>query len=218
MASYRDKILQKADKYYRELNDTDFSHDINHVFRVERIVKKIGQSESADLEILEAAALLFDVARILEDKGEVEDHALAGSEIARNILTEINFPKEKIDAVCHAILVHRKSKDRTPETIEAKILQDADYLDALGAVDVARVIASSLQSKEYRHPIFDGNPSAKEEDNNKSAINYLLFKIEHPKLQPEKFHTKLGRQLAKDRFKFMKDYTQRFIDEWEGRI
>jgi len=135
--------------------------------------------------------------------------------LQKKILEKINFPREKINSVCHAILVHRKSKGRKPETIEAKILQDADYLDALGAVDIARVIASSLQSKKYRRPIYV--EPTDEDKKIKSAIHYFLHKLEHPKLQPSKFHTKLGRQLAKERFNFMKEFTERFIDEWNGK-
>ncbi len=215
MTNYRELILKSAKKYYDQLDKEDFSHDFSHVLRVERLAKRIAESENADIEIVEASCLLFDVARILEDKGEVEDHAEEGSKIAREILDKINFPKNKIDAVCHAILVHRKSKSRKPEIVEAKILQDADYLDALGAVDVARVIASSLQSKKYKRPIYvEHSHDLKEAD---SAIHYLLRKLENPKLQPDKFHTKLGRELAKERFSFMKEFTERFIDEWNGK-
>ena len=215
MTKYREIILKSAKKYYDELNNEDFSHDFNHILRVERLAKRIAESENADIEIIEASCLLFDVARILEDKGKVSDHAEEGSKIAKQILDKINFPKEKIDSVCHAILVHRKSKGRKPETIEAKILQDADYLDALGAVDIARVIASSLQSKKYKRPIYVEPANGDKEI--KSAIHYFLHKIEHSKLQPNKFHTKLGRQLAKERFDFMKKFTERFIDEWNGK-
>ena len=214
MTQYRNLILRSAKKYYDKLNKEDFSHDANHLLRVERLAKRIAKSENADIEIIEASCLLFDIARILEDKGKVKDHAVEGGKIARKILEKIGFPKEKIEDVAYAILVHRKSKGITPKTIEAKILQDADYLDALGAIDVARVIASSLQSKKYKRPIYcellgDCNE-------NKSAIHYLLHEIRHPKLQPNKFHTKLGRQLAKERYNFLKTFTYRFIDEWKG--
>jgi uncharacterized protein len=212
---YREQILHEAQKYYTQLNKEDFSHDVNHVYRVERVSKRIARDERADMEVVEASCLLFDVARILEDKGKVEDHAEEGSKIARKILGKINFPEEKIEAVCHAIFVHRKSKDRKPETIEAKILQDADYLDALGAVDVTRVIASSLQSKKYKRPIHIDEPYDGKEI--RSGIQYLEHELKHPKLQPNKFHTALGRRLAKERFAFTKEFTKRFIDEWNGK-
>jgi uncharacterized protein len=212
---YRDSIVKAMEKYYVPLTKEDFSHDINHVFRVERLAKRIAKAEKADMEIVEAASLIFDVARILEDKGKVEDHAEEGSKIARKILSKIGFPLEKIEPVCHAVLVHRKSKNRKPKTIEAKILQDADYLDAIGAIDVARVIASSLQSKKYKRPIYIEESYNGEEI--RSAIQYLEHKLEHPKLKPDKFQTALGRHLAEERFAFMKEYVKRFKDEWVGK-
>jgi uncharacterized protein len=215
MTEYREQILRSAKKYYDQLNQEDFSHDFNHILRVERLAKRIAKAEKADVEIIEASCLLFDVARILEDKAKIEDHAEEGSKIAKEILKKIGFPTEKIEAVCHAILVHRKSKGRKPKTIEAKILQDADYLDALGAVDIARVIASSLQSKKYKRPIYVEH--SYDEKEIKSAVHYFIHKLKHPKLQPNKFHTKLGRELAKERFNFMKEFTERFIDEWKGK-
>ena len=214
---YRKLILKSTKKYYNDLNKQDFSHDFNHILRVERLAKRIAESENADIEIVEASSLLFDVARNLEDKGEVADHVEEGSKIARQILEKIDFPKDKINAVCHAILVHRKSKGRKPKTIEAKILQDADYLDALGAVDIARVIASALQSKKYKKPIYVENTNNSKEIKSKSAIHYLLYELRYPKLQPSRFHTKLARQFAKERFNFTKEFVDRFIDEWNGK-
>ncbi len=213
---YRARILEKIKGYLEELDKNDFSHNSSHVFRVERLAKRIALEEGADLEIIEVASLLFDIARDLEDKGIVEDHATEGAKIARKVLSEIGFPPEKIEAVCHAIYVHRRSKNRTPQTLEAKILQDADYLDAMGAVDIARVIASALQSKKYSKPIYKEGRDG-DADPHYSAIHFLIYKLRHPKHQPENFHTKTGRKLAKERYKFMKEFVERFIDEWYGR-
>lgn len=216
MENFRDKILAAAKKYYQELDDSDFSHNFDHVLRVENLAKKIGEDEKADLQIIEAASLLFDVARKSEDEGKITDHAKEGSNIARQILLEIGFPQEKIDSVCHAILVHRKSKNRVAESLEARILQDADYLDALGAIDIARIIGSSFQSKKYRRPIYVDRPFEGDKDENTSAIHYLIYKLHNPKMQPEKFHTRMGRRLAKDRFKFVQEFADRFVREWKG--
>lgn len=218
-SKYRNKILKSAEKYYQQLNNKDFSHDINHFFRVEKLAKRIGKEEKADLEILEAASLLFDIARNLEDKGKVKDHAVAGSKIARNLLVRIDFPKEKINATCHTILTHRKSKGKKPKTIEAKILQDADYLDALGAIDVARILGSTFQSKKYRRPVFvdDGVRWGKlKEKEAKSAIHYLIYKLNLSKMQPKNFHTRLGRKIAEKRFKFARQFSEKFMAEWRG--
>jgi uncharacterized protein len=214
--NYREMILKEIQPYIEELDKKDFSHNRDHIFRVENIAKRIAKEKEADIEVVEAACLLFDIARDLEDKGKVEDHAEEGVKIAKEVLNKIGFPKNKIKNVCHAIFVHRRSKNRKPESLEAKILRDADYLDSMGAVDVARVIASSFQSKKYGKPIYIDNPYGEKEDPNYSAIHFLFYKLNHPKHSPENFYTDLGKKMAKERFKFMKDYAERFVDEWHG--
>lgn len=213
---YRKKILDLTKKYRRDLDKNDFSHDSNHLFRVEKLAKTIAIEEKADIEVIEAACLIFDLARELEDKGKVQDHAEEGVNIARKVLTTINFPVNKIENVCHAIFVHRRSKDRIPETIEAKILRDADYLDAMGATDVARVIASSLQTEKYKRPIYV-DKAFEEGDEDISAIHFMSYQLKHEKHQPENFFTKRGKQIAKDRYLFLKDFVERFVDEWHGK-
>jgi uncharacterized protein len=213
---YRQPIVKEIQSYLDELDKEDFSHNSDHIYRVENMAKRIAKEENADMVIVEASCLLFDIARGLEDKGIVQDHAEKGVEIAKDILPRVSFPEDKIEAVCHAILSHRRSKDRVPETIEAKILRDSDYLDAMGAVDIARVIASALQSQEYRKPIFIDKPYKDGDDPNFSAIHFLYYKLNHPKHKPENFYTKLGKEMAKDRFNFMKEYADRFVSEWHG--
>lgn len=213
---FREKILAETKPYYESLNGQDFSHDIEHVYRVERLAKRIAEDEGVDLETMEAAALLFDVARDLEDKGKVADHAQAGALIAKEILIKIGFPKNKIKKVTHAILVHRKSADNPVETIEDKILQDADYLDALGAIAVMRATASGFQSMEYKRPVYIDKEYTNKEERNMSTLHYIIYMTKHPKLQPDNLHTRLGRIMAKTRFDYMKNFAQEFIDEWNG--
>ena len=214
---YRKKILEFTKEYYDELDKEDFSHNSDHFFRVENIAKKIAEDEKADMEIIEAACLMLDIARGMEDRKEIENHAEKGAEIARGILNKIDFPKEKIEKVCSAILTHRNSRNIEPQTLEAKILRDADYLDAIGAINVARVIASSLQSQKYKRPIFiDKAYEDKNSIGHISAYHFMLYQVNHPKHQPENFYTKLGKRFAKDRFKFSKEYVERFINEWRG--
>lgn len=216
-SKYRSQILELVKPYYDEADKGDFSHNSDHFFRVEALAKRMAKEENADMEIVEAASLIFDVARLMEDRGEIVDHAEKGVEIAREILCNIGFPNEKIENVCHSILSHRRSKDRVPETIEAKILRDADYLDAMGAVDIPRMIASCLQSEKYKKPIYVDIPyDENKEMENVSMIHFLLYKIKHPKHQPEIFYTNLGKKLAIERFEYMKEFAERFISEWHG--
>jgi uncharacterized protein len=211
-SQFRNLILQIAEPYYQSLAH-DFSHDKNHFLRVESIAKQIGEKENADLIVLEASALLFDIARELEDKGEINDHSEKASEIAEIELGKIDFPKNKIENVKHSIYVHRRSKDREPKTLEAKILRDADYLDAMGAIDIARVIASSLTSKKYSRPIYDGQELG---DGNEyqSALHFFQYKLKHTKHNPENFYTEEGRRIARIRHEYSKKFIEQFLSEW----
>jgi uncharacterized protein len=123
----------------RHLYDSiDAVHDFDHVLRVLALAERLCQEEGADLEIVRAAALLHDVARGRGDRLET-DHAQAGAEVARQLLAE--HPTEKVEAVAHAIAAHRFRTGPEPQTLEARVLHDADKLDAIGAIGVARAYA-----------------------------------------------------------------------------
>jgi uncharacterized protein len=116
----------------------DAVHDFDHVLRVLRLAERIAKAEGADLSIVRAATLLHDIGR---EAGEAAgaDHAALGAKRAREILA--GRPAEKVEAVAHAIASHRFRTDPAPATLEAKVLFDADKLDAIGAVGVARAFA-----------------------------------------------------------------------------
>ena len=215
---YSEQIKKIARSYFNELDKSDFSHGFTHVQRVLTFCFVISKKEGGDLEILEAAALLHDISRSREDNGEVEDHAKEGALLAEQILKEVGFPQEKIQNVLHCIAVHRSKKEDISRSLEAKILQDADRLDALGAIDIARVIGSSFQSKQFNRPIYVDEPYNDENDDNKSAIHYLIHKTVQPKRKPESFNTETGRKIAEERFKFSLDFIDRFIKEWHGEL
>ena len=120
------------------------SHGFDHVLRVVGLSKRIGEIEKADLDVLMPAAYLHDVAR-LDEKTKGVDHAIEGARIASEFLKKIGYPEDKIPLVEHAIRVHRFRSEEEPKTLEAKILRDADRLDALGAIGVYRVITHSCE-------------------------------------------------------------------------
>ena len=103
----------------------------------------LGREEGADLEVLEAAALLHDIGRPDETITGVS-HATIGADRAVNFLKTTAFPSNKIPQVASAIRTHRFSENLTPESLEGRILSDADKLDAMGAVGLARTIEESL--------------------------------------------------------------------------
>jgi uncharacterized protein len=187
-------------------------HGFDHTQRVYNLAIKIAKEEKADLEVVKAAALLHDICRKKEEETGL-CHASEGAELAPSILREINFSEEKIENVIHCIKVHRFSKRLEPKTKEAKILQDADRLDAIGAIAITRIISHNTM---IGNPIYDPNikPSEEYTSKGKTALNHFFEKIF--KLKPESFHTSLAKEIAKDRYKFTTEFVDRFISEWEG--
>lgn len=189
-------------------------HGFDHVVRVNRLAIIIaGNEKSVDTEIVDASSWLHDIARSKEDSGECECHAEEGSILAGNILREINFPKEKIPGVQYAIKVHRFSKNKPAETIEAKILQDADRLDALGAICIARVFTYNGYKER---PIYDPNilPEKEYHGQETTAINHFYEKI--LKIKPSTFHTKTAQRIAEKRYQFIENFLEQFKSEWDG--
>lgn len=189
------------------------SHAFDHTQRVYELSIKLSRGQKVDMDILKAAALLHDIARMKEDCKEVVCHAAHGAEMSKKILEESKFPKEKIEKVCYAINVHRHSKGVKAETIEAQILQDADRLDALGAITIARMFSTG---GKINRPIYDpskplvGNISGYE-----STIHGFYAKI--LKITPETFNTEKAKKIAKKRYVFVEKFIKQFKLEWEDK-
>lgn len=203
---------KQVEKFYKK--NIDGSHGFDHVERVHKLAMKIARNEkSVDLQIVDAAAWLHDTQRACEDLGKIKCHAEAGSKAAEKILNKLNFPINKISAVKHSIEVHRYSKQKKAETKEAKILQDADRLDALGAICVARVL---VYNGFHKLPLY--KPEVKPEKHyhgqHTTAINHFYEKI--LKIKPSNFHTKTARKIAKERYAFIETFLKKFKEEWNG--
>jgi len=133
--------IEQAKCWYAQ---NDPVHGFDHIQRVYRLAERLAQAEGADLAIVLAAALLHDAEGPLT--GETRsDHQLASAQFARQILAAEGWPDERIEAVQHCIRAHRFRDDREqPGTIEAKVLFDADKLDAIGAIGAVRAIAYAV--------------------------------------------------------------------------
>lgn len=211
--------LRKKVLLYFEGGD---GHDFEHVERVLKLALKISEGENVDMDVVWVAALLHDVARSKEERCSVSIgsagiicHAEEGARMAEKILREVSFPEEKIEKVVHAIRVHRYSKGLKAESREAEILQDADRLDALGAVIVVRMAQATVS---WDVPVYDpGIPIKEKYDGSKSSmINHIYEKI--LKLKPDSFRTKRGREIARGRYDFVKEFVERYVKEVEGEL
>ncbi|MBS7652627.1 HD domain-containing protein [Candidatus Bathyarchaeota archaeon] len=202
-------IKRRGEEYLR------FSHhDRYHVERVHRMAMRIAAEEGADMDVVRAAALLHDVARAMEDEGVVEDHAAEGAKIAEGILRDVGFPEEKISRVVDCIRIHRFKRGDYAGSVEAGILQDADRLDALGAIGIARVFARGGWENK---PIHDPSIPPKERYDGESltSVNHIYEKILRLR---EELNTDTARRISEERHRFVKQFLERFLREWEAEI
>lgn len=206
------------------------AHSMDHVMRVHDLCMRIADGEKdVDKEILEAAVLLHDIARVKEncDTTGNTDHAVLGSIMAEQILKELDFPPEKIEKVKHSIICHRFRTGNEPKTIEAKILFDADKLDTLGAVGVARLfmVAGEHGEKTYvdtpveeyiKENLVGGKPNGRIKNPSKHSPNLdFVTKVIHI---PEKLYTRKAKEIAKERLEYMHGFFGRLQKEVHGNI
>ncbi|RLE77211.1 MAG: phosphohydrolase [Thermoprotei archaeon] len=140
-----DEVISRVLDFVREKLGSDPAHGLEHTLRVYGLALRIAaecaeRGVRVNLFALRLAALLHDIGRAC---GEAEHHALASARIARQLLAELGVSGEVIDRVCEAIVGHSFSLGREPSSVEGKILSDADKLDAMGAVGVARCFMTS---------------------------------------------------------------------------
>ncbi|MFX1538229.1 MAG: HD domain-containing protein [Promethearchaeota archaeon] len=207
MREITEKLKNRAQ---RLLQNEKGTHAWSHVERVFQLAKLIAKDLSVDWEVLEPAIWLHDIARPKEDSGEVACHAQEGARMAEEVLISLGYSTEKIGKICYAIRTHRYRSQIKAETLEAQVLQDADRLDAIGAIAVARVF--SLGGKKNR-PLYDLDipPNKVYESNAKTSLNHFFEKI--LKITPNSFNTSMGQKLAKERHDFTKLYIDRFLLE-----
>ncbi len=195
----------------------DSVHDFDHILRVYQTARHLGSLEGADWEILHAAVLLHDAVGSAPGETARKEHHLASAEFAAEVLRAEGWSTERIEAVQHCIRAHRyRGTGETPQTIEAKVLFDADKLDVLGAVGVARVIAYAALNGQP----FYAEPSRQfletgtlEPGEPHSAYHEYLFKLRKIK---ERLFTASARQMAEERDTYLREFFERFARESRG--
>jgi uncharacterized protein len=180
-----------------------------------RLCEKIGAREGADLEILELAAMLHDIGRGKEKaSGGKVCHAAAGAQRAREILEQHGLPPETVERVTHCIASHRfRGEDCRPRSLEARVLFDADKLDALGAVGVGRAFLFAGEVGARLH-----NPEVDIEKTRSYSPEDTAFREFSVKLRKirDRMLTGTGRRMAEDRHAFMVDFFERLHREVRG--
>ena len=213
MPEQEQMLKRVAQKFFSQARG---SHDWEHTRRVTRLAQTIGLAEKADLAVVTAAALLHDIGR--NQPGQANSkicHAQLGVQLAEPVLAELTFSKEQKENILHAIAAHRYRQPPEPVSLEAKVVFDADKLDAIGAVGVARayLFAGELGAKLH-NPDIDVEQAPSYSENDTGYREYLV------KLRQvnQKMMTDQGRQLAQARHNFMETFFERFLKEYNGEI
>jgi len=209
--------IEQAHNWYP---DEDGVHGFAHVLRVYHLAERLARAENADLEIVRAAALLHDIdsSQLAGNPYTRQQHHQASADFAGQVLAQEGWPAARIIAVQHAIRAHRfRGRNEQPQTLEAKILFDADKLDAIGAIGTVRALAYAFLAGQpaYQRPSsrFARN-GEKEPGEAHSAYHEYIFKLR--KLNDRLF-TPSARQLALKRHHLMVEFFEQLKAEIEGQ-
>ena len=191
------------------------SHDWDHTQRVFQLCKKVGDAEDADMTVLLIAALLHDIGRGDQDNSNgVLCHAKKGAEMATPIVEQLPLSADQKENIIHSIRTHRFRNNQIPKTREAKVLFDADKLDAIGAVGVARAflfageVGARLHSPDKM--IEDTKPYSEDD------TGYREYKVKLSKIK-DRMLTITGKGLANERHAYMENFFKQFLNEYEGK-
>lgn len=192
----------------------DGAHDIHHLHRVWHVARTLLRDcPAADELVVLAACYLHDIVNLPKDHPQRHAASRLAAECARGELKHLGFPVERLDAVAHAIEAHSFSAGIAPVTIEAKIVQDADRLDALGAVGLARLYyTAGRMGSALAHP---DDPLANDRplDDRAFALDHIECKLA---TLPASMQTEAGRKLGEARLAWLRAFRDTFVAEWSG--
>lgn len=191
----------------------DPAHDRGHVLRVVANAKGIAKAEGARLEVVVPAAWLHDCVIVAKNSSQRAAASRLAAERAASFLAEIGFPENDIPAIQHAIAAHSFSAQIAPETVEAQVVQDADRLDAIGAIGIARcfTVGGALGTQLY--DLDEPFPAVRQADDRSFVIDHFYVKL--LKLA-DLMGTDAGRQEAERRTAFMRRFLEQLGEEIEG--
>lgn len=193
-----------------QMRDTDAAHDRAHVERVVNTARRLADDEDASREIVIPAAWLHDCVVVPKNSPDRAHASQQAAKVARTFLSNAGYPEQWIAPIEHAIAAHSYSANIPPETTEAKVVQDADRLDALGAVGIARcfMVGGDLGHALYNpdDPFCEDRPP----DDDAYSIDHFYAKLLN---LPDTMKTDAGRKEAERRAQFMRSYLEELSSE-----
>jgi len=219
MTPKQNKIIRKVAQYAKErMAGEPTGHDWWHTNRVWHLSKKIAKKEGGDLFIIELSSLLHDI----DDWKFSGGGDKQGAKRAKRIMEKLGVEAEVVRQVCYIVenisfkgaLVKDKMK-----ILEGKVVQDADRLDVIGAIGIARVFAyGGYLKREIYNPRIKPKLHRTFSEYKKSkgtSINHFYEKV---LLLKDRLHTKTAKQMAQQRHRFVENYLKQFFQEWEGGL
>lgn len=195
-------------------NQDDGAHDLNHLHRVWRNAQSLLTAHTqADALVVQAACYLHDIVNLPKNHPQREQASRMAAQRACEQLQQAGFPRAKLEAVAHAIEAHSFSAAIAPTTIEAKIVQDADRLDALGAVGLARLFYTAGRMGSAFAHASDPLGAQRPLDDRAFALDHIEVKL--AKL-PAGMQTAAGRELGEKRLQALRAFRDDFVAEWGG--
>lgn len=195
--------LERLKDEVKKKYQSDVAHDFEHVMRVLKNAKQIARKEKGNTKIITAAVLLHDIISYPKSDPRSKNSSVESARIARTILKKYGFGKYEIETIADAIRDHSYSRGATPQTLEGKILQDADRLDAIGSIGIARAFSVG---GAVRRPIYnDKDPFCKRRipDDKHWTLDHFPKKLLS---LDKKMNTRTAKIEARRRIKIMKDF------------
>lgn len=203
-------LIELVKPYY---NSPDPAHDWAHVGRVAATARKLSENENVNLECVLAGVYCHDLINLPKDHPDRKNASTLAAKEAEPFLKQVGFSSQEIEIIKKAIIEHSFSKGLKPSCLEAAIVQDADRLDALGAIGILRCAAVNTQMKSNFYDPFDPFAEERELDDKKFMIDHYfvkLFKL------PELMNTVKGKSIATERVKYMEQFLSELKKEIRG--
>jgi len=197
------KILDLLKEEVKTRISNDPAHDFDHIMRVYKNAKKICDKEKVNPKLVLSAALLHDIVSYPKSDKRSKLSSIRSAELSKKILKNYHFSDEEIQIISDAIRDHSFSQNKIPKTIEGKILQDADRLDALGAIGIARVFAVAGSEKRLFYNVEDPFCKKRDPDDQKWSLDHFYKKL---LLLESRMNTNSGKVEAKIRTKILKNF------------
>jgi len=197
------KVLEQLQKEVRNKISNDPAHDFDHIIRVYKNAEKLSKKEKANTKLVLCAVLLHDIVNYKKSDKRSKNSSTKSAIRARQILSKYSFSNSEIKIITDAIRDHSFSKNKTPSTLVGKILQDADRLDAIGAIGIARAFAVSGAEDRPFYNRIDPFCSKRKPNDQKWAVDHFYRKL----LKLEKLmNTKSAKIEAKKRTNLLKNF------------